>query len=241
MPFHYKRISTIYHPGKRSGSCNPILKKCSILQITRKKTTQIYEYLLRGHILKSENSSKYLGITVDNKRCWNDQAYNICSKANGLLTFLRRNLKKYQTHIKANTCTILVRPQLEYMQQSKTRISWRWFNIALHGTSLTTTPDSPMLHQCCINGDGVALCREEQIYIFFFHKCLHGLSKDLIPQTREARGNHSKSYICLGGTRNYRNYSFLPRTIVQWNKLPEAVVTSPSLDTYREGVCRLTH
>ena len=47
-------------------------QKCSILRITRKKTTQIYEYQLHGHILKSENSSKYLGVTTDSKLCWND-------------------------------------------------------------------------------------------------------------------------------------------------------------------------
>ena len=39
---------------------------------------------------------------------------NICSNANGSLAFLRRNLKIAQTHIKANTYTTLVRPQLEY-------------------------------------------------------------------------------------------------------------------------------
>ena len=45
-------------------------QKCSILRITRKKTTQIYQYQLHGHILKSENSSKYLGVTIDSKLCW---------------------------------------------------------------------------------------------------------------------------------------------------------------------------
>ena len=124
--------------------------------------------------------------------------------------------------------------------------------------------------------------KSRYIRLVFFYKCLHGLvaidlSKDLIPQTRETRGNHSQSYICPSDTRNYVNYSFLPRTIVQWNKLPEIVVTLPQpghhpelsgcittlivrntggcklwccnrhldrsrcLDTYREGVCRLTH
>ena len=89
-------------------------QKCSILRITRKKTTQIHDYQLHGHILKSENSSKYLGVTIDNKLCWNDHIDNICNKANGSLAFLRRNLKISQTHIKANTYTTLVRPQLEY-------------------------------------------------------------------------------------------------------------------------------
>ena len=89
-------------------------QKCSVLQITRKKTKQIHDYQLHGHSLKSENSSKYLGVTIDNKLCWNDHIDNICNKANGSLAFLRRNLRISQTHIKANTYTTLVRPQLKY-------------------------------------------------------------------------------------------------------------------------------
>ena len=70
------------------------------------------------------------------------------------------------------------------------------------------------------------------IRLVFFYKCLHGLvavdlSKDLIPQTRETRGNHSQSYICPSDIRDYIKYSFISRTIVQWNKLPEVVVTAP--------------
>ena len=38
-------------------------QKCSVLRITSKKTTQIHEFQLHSHILKSENSSKYLGAT----------------------------------------------------------------------------------------------------------------------------------------------------------------------------------
>ena len=102
---------------------------------------------------------------------------------------------------------------------------------------------TPMLQQL---GWRSLMQRRADIWLVFFYKCLHGLvaidlSKDLIPQRRETRGNHSQSYICPSDTRNYVSYSFLPRTIVQWNKLPETVVTSPSLDTHRETVCRLTH
>ena len=37
-------------------------------------------------------------------------------------------------------------------------------------------------------------------------------------------------------TKTYIQKSFLPRTITQWNYLPELVVTSSSLDTFKEGV-----
>ena len=215
-------------------------QKCSVLRITRKKTTQIHEYQLHSHIFKSENSSKYLGVTIDNKLCWNDHIDNICNKANGSLAFLRRNLKISQTHIKANTYTTLVRPQLEYaaavwdpyteQNQDKLEMVQRRTARYVFNDYCRLSHVTPMLQQL---GWRSLMQRRADIRLVFFYKCLHGLvaidlSKDLMPQTRETRGNHSQSYICPSDTRNYVKYSFLPRTIVQWNKLPESVVTSPA-------------
>ena len=127
-------------------------QKCSFLRITRKKTTQIHEYRLHGHILKSENSSKYLGVTIDNKLCWNDHIDNICNKANGSLAFLRRNLKISQTHIKDNTYTTQVRPQLEYaaaVWDKYTEQNQDQLEMVQRSMSSMSTPDFHMLHQCC--------------------------------------------------------------------------------------------
>ena len=46
-------------------------QKCSVLSITRSKSPKIHNYKLHGHTLESESSSKYLGVTIDNKLCWN--------------------------------------------------------------------------------------------------------------------------------------------------------------------------
>ena len=151
------------------------------------------------------------------------------------------------------TYTTLVHPQLEYaaalwgpyieQNQDKLEMVQRRAARYVFNDYSRFSQFSPMLQQL---GWRSLMQRRADIQFVFFYICLHGLvaidlSNDLFPQTWETRGNHSQSYICPSDTRNYVNYSFLPRTIVQWNKLPETVVTSPSLDTYREGVCRLTH
>ena len=89
-------------------------KKCSVLRITRKTKPLENQYQLHGHILETETNSKYLGVTINNKLCWNNHINNMCQKANNSLSFLRRNLQISQTHIKANAYTTLIRPQLEY-------------------------------------------------------------------------------------------------------------------------------
>ena len=87
---------------------------CSVLRLTRKNSPLIHQHQLHGHILQTETDSKYLGVTVNNKLNWNNHIDNVYSKANRSFVFLRRNFKISQTHIKANTYTTLVRPQLEY-------------------------------------------------------------------------------------------------------------------------------
>ena len=88
--------------------------------------------------------------------------------------------------------------------------------------------------------------RRADIRLAFLFKCIHGLvaidlSSDLVPQSRELRHGHSMSFIPIIDTRNYINYSFLPRTIDQWNCLPDHIATSTSLDTFKKGVCGVAH
>ena len=85
-------------------------QKCSVLRITRNKSTKIFQYRLHGHILEPETNSKYLGVTINNKLSWNKHIDNITKKANGSIAFLRRNLQISQEHIKIKAYTTLVRP-----------------------------------------------------------------------------------------------------------------------------------
>ena len=84
--------------------------KCSVLRITRNKSTKIFQYRLHGHILEPETNSKYLGVTINNKLSWNKHIDNITKKVNGSIAFLRRNLQISQKHIKTKAYTALVRP-----------------------------------------------------------------------------------------------------------------------------------
>ena len=89
-------------------------QKCSVLRITRNKSTNIFNYQLHHHTLKSETDSKYLGVTINKKLSWNNHIDNICNNAKSSITFLRINLQISQHHIKTNAHFTLVRPQVEY-------------------------------------------------------------------------------------------------------------------------------
>ena len=228
-------------------------KKCSVIRITRKRSPKIFDYKLHGHILQSETDSKYLGVTINNKLSWNNHIDNTTKKANASLAFLRRNLQISQHHIKERAYTTLVRPQLEYaasvwdpytkqkqkqiemVQRRAARFVYRNYSREASVTAMIEKLKWRSLMQ-----------RRADIRLIMMYKCLNGLvavdlSQDLIPQSRPSRHCNSMSFHIPSETKQYIQQSFLPRTIIQWNHLPEKLALAPSLDAFKAGVSGLTH
>ena len=89
-------------------------QKCNVLTISRKTTPIKTSYKLHSHTLTSVEEAKYLGITFTEDLRWNQHITNICSKANRMLGFLKRNLNISAKSVKENACRSLVRPLVEY-------------------------------------------------------------------------------------------------------------------------------
>ena len=89
--------------------------KCNIMQITRKRTNKIEaSYTLEGTVLENLDSIKYLGVTITHDSRWKTHISNMCTKANRILGFLRRNLYQCPQDVKEAAYKGLVRPILEY-------------------------------------------------------------------------------------------------------------------------------
>ena len=89
--------------------------KCSIMQITRKRTNKIEaSYTLEGTVLENVDSIKYLGVTITHDLRWNTHISNMCTKTNRTLGFLRRNLYQCPQDVKEAVFRGLVCPILEY-------------------------------------------------------------------------------------------------------------------------------
>ena len=57
--------------------------------------------------------------------------------------------------------------------------------------------------------------------------------------TRNRRQGNDKQFQSITCKTNYRAESFMPRTIPEWNSLPQTVVDAPTLDTFTSRVSRL--
>ena len=84
------------------------------LRITNKLHPTVSTYTMETNIIKQATSVKYLGITINEKLQWSEHISKITNKANGTLSFLRRNLKNCPSHIKSSCYKSLVVPILEY-------------------------------------------------------------------------------------------------------------------------------
>ena len=89
--------------------------KCNMMQLMRKRIKKIHaSYTLEGTDLENVESIKYLGVTITSDFSWNTHVSNVCTKANGTLGFLRRNLYSCSKEVEEAAYKGLVPSVLDY-------------------------------------------------------------------------------------------------------------------------------
>ena len=71
------------------------IDKCMVLHVTLKRNPILSEYTLHGQNLNTVSEAKYLGVLLDSKLSFDHHIHSTCQKANSVLSFLHRNLKRY--------------------------------------------------------------------------------------------------------------------------------------------------
>ena len=222
--------------------------KCQVLRITRNRSNVTDAiYTLHGHMLEVVDCAKYLGVSITKDLKWKTHIDNTTRKANSTLAFLRRNIRISSPSIKAAAYKALVRPVCEYAStvwdphtdklihqlEKVQRRSARWVVNRYNNTSSV----SSMLQQ--LNWKSLSE-RRQHARLTMLYKLSKGLVKvntstRLIPLPHHSstRRAHSHCYVIPHSTTQYHKFSFYPRTIATWNKLPADVVNAPSLDSFR--------
>ena len=60
--------------------------------------------------------------------------------------------------------------------------------------------------------------------------------KKIRPAPIRDRRAHPQQLVKIQGKQKYRSESFLPKTIREWNTLPESTVAADTLDTFKSRV-----
>ena len=88
--------------------------KCQVLQITKKREPTKADYTIHNHKLDLVPEAKYLGVTFSNNMSWQKHIDITTKKAHNTLGFLRRNMGRCPSNIKAQCYKTLIRPQAKF-------------------------------------------------------------------------------------------------------------------------------
>ena len=228
-----------FHPGK-----------CEVISITRKRNPQIHGYTIHGHQLRHVSCVKYLGLTVSADLRWNRHVDKVVAKSSNTLNFLRRNLRIRNTRVKAQAYKSLVRPLLEYsctawdpytkqlinklemVQHRAARFALDRYHHTDSVSAMLKSLSWPTLAQRRLQ------CRLSMFYKIHYDLVAVDSGRFLVPKrhTSPTRTENSLAYNIPQSRTEYHRNSFFPRTVRSWNLLPNSVVCSTSLETFKSAI-----
>ena len=222
------------------------IKKCAVLTITRKRNPHKYQYDLCNEKVPRVDHYKYLGVTVTSDLRWNKHCQSIRQKASRTLGLIRRTLPSCSREVKARAYTALVRPQLEYGSEVWNPYSTTVMNglEQIQKTAArfvccdynTTTSTSNLVR--ALHWDQLHTRRLLAQCLLFYKIHYHLINISFPPIIMHAhyygRHDHNLKYVIPEATIDAYKYSFYPRSVRIWNRLPSSVVNTSRIDSFKE-------
>jgi len=220
--------------------------KCKILRFTRSHSPIQHIYTLGDTELETVQSHKYLGIHISSNLKFNTHIDAICFKANRTLGFLRRNLHGCTQDIKHLAYNTLVRPTLEYCSTVWDPYTHR--NI--DRLERINTKAARFITNNYTYAPGITTRIKQQINMDFLHvrRQTHRLTLmykitnnyiDIDPHVylhnannQRTRNTHNQKYQIYHTNTDAYKHSFFPRTIRDWNRLPQHIINCTTLDSF---------
>ena len=225
--------------------------KCETLHFTRKRKPLRRTYELHGHQLANTPCGKYLGVTLHEKLLWSNHVDAVTKKANNSLAFLRRNITRCPSDVKAQCYKSLVRPILEYaspvwdpytatninqleaVQRRAARFVCGDYRTTSSSSQMIATLGWPTLQQRRTDARLILMYRVVTNLIDipadqFLHRATVSLQ----------RGRNVCYILPYCRTDLYR-HSFFPAAVRLWNQLPAPLATAETLDSFKAGLARL--
>ncbi len=228
-----------------------IAPKCHTLRVSRSRNPVIHRYVLHNQVLEEVDTATYLGVEIAKKLDWKPHVDKICSKANRMLGFVRKNLRSCPKSVKEVAYNTLVRPTLEYSStvwSPHTAVCTNKIEVVqrhaahfvlqrYHNTSSVTSMLESLQWQTLAQ-------RREIARLTMLYKIYNNLVDInpqnylfLLPHTQGTRRANTLQFERIGCfAPNYYSHSFFPATINMWNRLPDAVVSEPTLVGFKQSI-----
>ena len=187
-------------------------------------------------LLERTQTHTYLGVELSEDLKWDAHIHKATARANRTIGFIRRNLSSCPKETKSIAYKTLVRPTLEYC-------STVWdphTKELIHKIGMSQRRAARMVHndydwehsatELIQNLKWENLSTRRKIArLSAFHKAIEGrlaipVQNYLRPAQRTSRRSHSKSFTQLSTRKDCFKFSYVPRTIIDWNSLPESII-----------------
>jgi hypothetical protein len=221
--------------------------KCNIMRVTSRRNLDTPNYTMMGTRLDVKQDCQYLGIHIQDNLKWNKQSQHAANKGSRTLGFIQRNFYHTSTNIKEKLYQTLVRPHLEYGVAA-------WDPYTAKNINLLERIQRRAARYVTNNYSREASVSEMMTTLGWYNlqdrrtahrlTCLYkitndqvDISKDYIkPKTDRARRGHNQQLRLY--TTNLAPFanSFFPRTITQWNNLPQSTISQPSKDSFCQSI-----
>ena len=245
-------LDSLHEWGSRWGMSFNVTK-CNIMRLAWSRQPITKFYTLGGEIIQEVNQAKYLGVMITSELGWSTHIDIISNKANSTLGFLRRNLKYCPRGLKETAYMSLVRSKLEYCASiwdphlakdidKIERINRRAARFVSNDYRWRSSVTS-MLQDL---GWRNLASRRKDTRLALFYKIVHQLvavSTDdiLIKADSRLRSNHKHKFKTIRTSSASYKHSFYPRTIIEWNALPQNIAEAPSLASFKHSLRPAAH
>jgi Reverse transcriptase (RNA-dependent DNA polymerase)/Endonuclease-reverse transcriptase len=229
------------------------LDKCEYMQMTSKREPSQNQYIISNQVLNKVSSYKYLGLNITENLNWNLHVNSLIAKANKILYVTKLSFSKASRPVKEAAYKAIVRPLLEYsssvwdphqagLTHSVEMVQRRAARFCL-GRYRKMDSVSDMLEE--LQWESLELRRKADRLKNFLraYKGEDGL-QDITSHIRYApndRLRHVHAYRVgyINCHKDVGRYSFLPRTIKDWNSLPDTLLSAENFDDpskFREAI-----
>jgi len=217
--------------------------KCEIMHIYSGREKENFDFKLGGFSLSYTDSYKYLGVHIHDRLKWDKHIEETVNKAKRTLFVVKKVLRKSRPNVKKLAYFSLVRPLLEYASSV-----WDPSQVGqIHSIEMIQR----MAARFCTNrfgyNDSVSSMIEElgwsslssrrygnRLSLFSaVHSRKKGLS-DLSQQLQKgnyfSRKDHSEKVAEIKCNKNVGHFSFLPRSVRDWNCLPNEFIKNLAIN-----------
>ena len=227
------------------------VKECTLLCVTRKRKIINHTYKMMGNTLEQMEHHPYLGVELSADLEWKHHVKAVTRKAHRSLNFLQRNMYKCPLKARKQAYMSLIRPTLEYastcwdpyhkneiallesVQRKAARFIRNDFRRTTSVTALMEELELPALqHRREISRLSMLYKIHHEEVAVHIPPCYTQSTKSSV----KTRYQHSGQYTLITPRTDTYKYSFYPRTLPAWNRLPLSTITAPSVKMFSSQI-----